>query len=140
MSNENKIWNAVSYICLNSSRDKLLILKRAMNDDSEPGNWCLPGGGVDMGESFEESLFREVLEETSCEVAEYDYFKSLFIGSGLRVVYFFGGVVDDSKVKMNFEHSEFKWIGFDEIEKFDFAWAQQDLVLEFLDAVGDNLE
>jgi 8-oxo-dGTP pyrophosphatase MutT (NUDIX family) len=135
-----RVWNSVSYICLNASRDKLLILKRAFDDDSEPGKWCLAGGGVDAGESFEESLFREVLEETGCEVAEYDYFKSIVVGSKLRVIFFFGNIVDESKLKMNHEHSEFKWVGFDEFDRYDFAFNHGDVIDEFLDVMGEDLE
>jgi 8-oxo-dGTP pyrophosphatase MutT (NUDIX family) len=137
---DTKVWNSVSFICFNSSKDMVLILKRAKDDDSEPGKWCLPGGGVDAGESFEDSLFREVSEETNCEVGEYDYFKSIVVGTRLRVVFFFGSVADESVVKVNFEHSEFKWVKFENIKDYDFAFNQDTIIYEFLDAVGENLE
>jgi 8-oxo-dGTP diphosphatase len=137
---DGRVWNNVSYICLNVSRDKLLILKRAIDDDSEPGKWCMPGGGADLGETFEECLFREVLEETGCEVSEYDYFKSIVVGTRLRVVYFFGNILNESIIKLNFEHSEFNWVGFDELSKYDFAFNQDEIISEFLDAMEDDLE
>jgi ADP-ribose pyrophosphatase YjhB (NUDIX family) len=42
-----------------SSRQKILLTRRTDN-----GKWCLPGGGVDAGESVSEACEREVLEET----------------------------------------------------------------------------
>ncbi len=41
----------------------MLLTKRADN-----GLWCLPGGGVDPGESVEETIVREVREETGLTV------------------------------------------------------------------------
>jgi ADP-ribose pyrophosphatase YjhB (NUDIX family) len=35
---------------------------------SDNGNWNMPGGGLEMGESLSEALHREVLEETGLEV------------------------------------------------------------------------
>jgi len=46
-----------------SSRKKVLLTRRSDN-----GRWCLPGGGMDPGESAEETCVREALEETGLEV------------------------------------------------------------------------
>ena len=48
-----------SSIIFDESREKILLTKRTDN-----GRWCLPGGGMDPGESAEEACIREVLEET----------------------------------------------------------------------------
>ena len=45
------------------SREKILLTRRSDN-----GSWCLPGGGMDSGESGSEACAREVLEETGLEV------------------------------------------------------------------------
>ena len=45
------------------SRQKILLTRRTDN-----GLWCLPGGGVDAGESVSEACEREVLEETGLVV------------------------------------------------------------------------
>lgn len=45
------------------SREKLLMTRRMDNDQ-----WCLPGGGMEPGESAAECCVREVMEETGLQV------------------------------------------------------------------------
>lgn len=52
-----------SAVIFNSNRQKVLLTKRADN-----GLWCLPGGGMEAGESAAEACEREVWEETGLRV------------------------------------------------------------------------
>jgi mutator protein MutT len=45
---------------------KVLIVKRKY--DPLAGQWSLPGGGVELGETLEDSVVREMLEETGLEI------------------------------------------------------------------------
>lgn len=45
--------------------NKILLIKR-----SDDGNWCIPGGVMDVGESIQETAKREVLEETNINIEE----------------------------------------------------------------------
>lgn len=45
------------------AQGRVLLTKRTDN-----GQWCLPGGGVEAGESVAEACAREVLEETGLSV------------------------------------------------------------------------
>jgi ADP-ribose pyrophosphatase YjhB (NUDIX family) len=46
--------------------DKVVIVKR--RHDPLAGRWSIPGGGVEVGETLEASVARELLEETGLEV------------------------------------------------------------------------
>lgn len=46
------------------SGEKVLLTRRTDN-----GQWCLPGGGMDPGESAAEACIREVKEETGLDVS-----------------------------------------------------------------------
>lgn len=50
-------------VVFDQKRRKVLLTRRADN-----GQWCLPGGHVDPGETVAESCAREVLEETGLRV------------------------------------------------------------------------
>lgn len=52
-----------SAILLDESKQRVLLTRRRDN-----GQWCLPGGRVDAGESVAEAVVREVLEETGLHV------------------------------------------------------------------------
>ena len=53
-----------SAIIFDPQREKVLLTRREDNNQ-----WCLPGGGMEPGESASEACIREVEEETGLEVA-----------------------------------------------------------------------
>ena len=76
------------------SPDKILLIKRATVPFK--GYWALPGGRVDPGETVEQTIVREVKEETGLDVAvvskigeyheqgvqdgiEYNYYPACFL-------------------------------------------------------------
>ncbi|MGB0386536.1 MAG: NUDIX domain-containing protein [Ardenticatenaceae bacterium] len=52
-----------SAMIFDGTREKILLTRRADN-----GQWCLPGGGMDPGESISETCVREVWEEIGLDV------------------------------------------------------------------------
>ena len=52
-----------SALIFDEAREKILMPQRSDN-----GRWCLPGGGMDPGESASETCIREVMEETGLQI------------------------------------------------------------------------
>jgi ADP-ribose pyrophosphatase YjhB (NUDIX family) len=50
-------------VVVESQRGEILMIRRADN-----GNWALPGGAVDLGESVTQAAIRETKEETGIDV------------------------------------------------------------------------
>ena len=56
---EGQLRPGCSAIIYGETKEQVLLTRRSDN-----GRWCLPGGGMDPGESAAEACAREVLEET----------------------------------------------------------------------------
>jgi 8-oxo-dGTP pyrophosphatase MutT (NUDIX family) len=52
-----------SAVIFDEAREKVLLTKRADN-----GLWCLPSGGMEPGESVQETIIREAWEETGLTI------------------------------------------------------------------------
>ena len=63
LGKEGKLRLGCSATIFDSKREKVLLTRRADN-----GDWCLPGGQVESGESVAEACEREVWEETGLKV------------------------------------------------------------------------
>jgi 8-oxo-dGTP pyrophosphatase MutT (NUDIX family) len=63
LGTEGQLRVGCSAAIFDGSRQKVLLTRRTDN-----GRWCLPGGGMESGESAAEACEREVWEETGLKV------------------------------------------------------------------------
>jgi len=66
----------------------LLLLRDNKPDITDPNKWCLPGGGLEENETFEQALVREVKEETNIDIKNYKLIGILKIKDHKGAVYF----------------------------------------------------
>lgn len=100
---------------------KALILKDnkflAMhNNGVKEDLWELPGGRMEFGETAEETLKREIMEETGLLVKPIKLLDTWNLM--LRENYQIAGIIylcelEEGEVKLSAEHDAYKWIGID---------------------------
>ena len=116
--------------------NKLLICQRP-NFKDHPLKWEFPGGKIKNDETNEEALIREINEELSINIINYeelfsynfnykDFNKKVFI-------YFYLVNNFSGKVLNNF-HKELKWIEIKDIREYDFLEGD----LKIIDHISSN--
>lgn len=112
----------IGQVAIIIKNNKCLILEFADN----LGKWGLPGGRIDRGELGEEAFCRELKEEINLEnfiilgVADYDIWMTSPGNPFCGIVNLIKA--DTSKIKLSFEHKQYKWILESEIDDYDFIW------------------
>lgn len=110
-----------------NDRCELLVERRGR--EPQKGLLDLPGGFADIGETAEQGVIREVLEETGLTVARAEYlfsFPNTYLYSGLVVptldLFFRCEVTDLSSLRADDDAAEVMWIPFEQIHPDDFAF------------------
>jgi len=109
------------YAVIRDSRGRILVMKRR-----DPKVWEFPGGGVEWGESPEEAVRREVLEETGLKIkgikllctSSKVYKKGKVTKHSIYIVFEGRG---DGKVKFGVEHSIAMWADLKKIRRLELG-------------------
>ena len=109
--------------------NKILIAQRKAKDSLFGGLWEFPGGKIEDGETPEECMERELMEELEIEVEvgtlitsnKHRYPNGIFELLAFRVKHICGNFV------LN-DHDEIKWITIDEISNFEFPPANTPII------------
>ena len=103
---------------------KYLITRRSKKNDYMPLKWDIPGGLVEPGEQIDESLIREVTEETKLKI-EID--RVIYIYTNLdqiprkqtfQSIYLCNYISGNIQLNPD-EHDKFEWVEKDDLKNFD---------------------
>jgi len=93
--------------------NKFLLLRRADKIGNFGNMFGLVGGGIEKGETPEESLKREVMEEIGVNVNGFK-----FLGkypTNIFVYYLNDPEFDENNIKLNEEHTEYKFFTYHDL-------------------------
>jgi mutator protein MutT len=108
--------------------DGKILLEKRKNDPGR-GKWSIPGGLVELGESVEETVVREVKEETGLDVEKpehVDVVDNIVKDSDGGIKYHF--VIIDYFVKLKggtlkaeSDAEDLRWVKLSDVEKYDLT-------------------
>jgi len=114
------------------SKGKILLEKR--KNEPSRGKWSIPGGLVELGESVEQAVIREVKEETGLDVEAprlIDVVDNISLDAKGKVKYHY--VIVDFLVnircglaKAASDADELKWVPLSEVEEYDLTKSFRD--------------
>lgn len=105
------------------NKDKILILKKSLNDRNYPGKWSFCSGFAKEFESAEDNVLREIKEETGLNARILKKGKIIEVvdekNKKIWIVMPFLCEVDSRKVKLCNENIEFRWIKPEEFKNYE---------------------
>lgn len=110
--------------------DGLLLIAQRKHGKSLEYKWEFPGGKLEEGETLEECLRREMMEEMQLEVfvrepfvtSSYDY------DFGTIVLHSFWATCKSKDIPVVFEHEQYKWVKPSDLTQYDFAPADKPII------------
>ena len=129
--------------CIIYDKEKGILFEKR----SDNGMWCVPGGGLELGESLEEALRREVKEETSLDISNPKLFD---VRANVHMVYpnkdevYYTDVVYEvneysGELKHDEESTELRWFKVDELPN-EILPTQTQYIEKFVNRLNKNLE
>jgi len=133
--NSKEIIKVVNAIIKHPLENKFLVIKRK-NEEIHNGKWAFPGGIVELNESIEDALKREIKEEVGLDmkelvkkISEYSYKRpngTQTFGTSYLVK------VSDNKIIVNSEIEDFKWVTFEEFTNMNHIGGLDEELLEVI--------
>lgn len=117
MRQENKMVVVVKGVILLEGR--VLIVKRAADDEVGNNTWETVGGKMEFGEDIEAALIREINEETGLTVTvDKILYATTFKTDPTRQIILLAYLChsESHDIKLSAEHSDFKWATKEQLE------------------------
>lgn len=108
---------------IKNKNGRLLIIKKSLNEQIDPGLWTVPGGKVMPEEPIINALHREIEEEVGIHIDNYKWIGEDVFSSNDRFFHaqhFLCKPLEDKIVKLEKKMEGFAWISKKEMNKYDF--------------------
>jgi len=120
---------------IRDSIGRILLLKRPAGD-AGAGGWCLPGGKVDWGQTVEEALVREVLEETTlvCSGVRFLFYQDspAMTPGGMHCINFYFACDVEGAVVLSEESAAFAWVAPTEVASYRIVFRNDEGLARYL--------
>lgn len=136
---EDYIGISVVYLC-HDGEGNFVFNKRSVNCRDEQGRWDIGGGGVDFGDSLEQTLRKEIKEEYCTDVIDFEFlgYRDVFRENNGKKTHWLGMdfkvLVDKNKVANGEPHK------FDAVEWFRLDNLPSPLHSQLMNTINKNRE
>jgi 8-oxo-dGTP diphosphatase len=120
------------------NEDKILATRRAHGSHLE-GFWEFPGGKTESGETAEECIVREIMEELAVDIEfiqQLEPVKHHYPEKSIRLIPFVCKIISGQIILKN--HSEFRWLSKSELMTPDWAAADLRVAKNYLSWKNDR--
>lgn len=115
-------------------QNRVLLLRRKASSQGG-GQWCLPGGKVDYGQRVEDTVAREIAEETSlnCITSTFLFYQDSLplTPGGMHCINFVFQCAVDGNLILNEESTDFAWVSDNQYTNYDIAFRNADILTHF---------
>ena len=133
-------------IVFNKKHQVLIDNRKEKKLESADGKWELPGGKIEFGESPEETVKREVYEETgyNVEVKQIVPYSNVSVWEYKNCIQhtivfsYICKLKDENHINIKDKGiNEYRWINYDELHNFDFLPGAKEAIESAIKIVGE---
>jgi 8-oxo-dGTP diphosphatase len=106
-----------------------ILIDRRLPQGTMGGLWEFPGGKIELGETVEECIKREIYEELAIEIAVGEHLITIdHTYSHLRVTLTVHHAQHLAGVPQTIECDEIRWVSLEELDNFSFPAANEEII------------
>lgn len=136
MVNKDHPWVGVDVIIVDE-KGRILLIKRSDQEKTFPGKWGIPGGLIEWGETVEQALKREAMEEIGVEIEVVRFVGRYYDKIGrhptktmLALPHICKIISGTPRANQPEEVQDVKWFTPEEVRKLDLAYDHKQMLID----------